>query len=256
MKEAPLAKKAGGAIILKMEVIFSNKDVIAINKPAAVLVHRTSAKRTGEETVADEIVKQFPEVRSVGDDPAMRPGIVHRLDKDTSGVLLVARNQEAFEYLKKLFQRREIKKEYLALVYGGVKTDGIIRKPIGLRPGTTKHSVNAKQMKMVKEAVTRYEVEEQFEKNEGKDIYTLLRVFPETGRTHQIRVHLASISHPVVGDALYGGKKERRKKGERLMLHARVLELTLPSGEKMHFEAEPPESFKEGLKRLHRIDKD
>jgi len=224
-----------------MEIIFLNRDVIVINKPAGMLVHRTGAKRSGEETVADAIAKQFPEIRRVGDDPAVRPGIVHRLDKDTSGALLVARSQETFEYLKKLFQRHEIKKEYLALVRGAVKTDGVIEKPIGLRPGTTKRSVNAKRMKMVKEAVTHYRTLEHFTKNSKE--YTLLRVIPETGRTHQIRVHLASIGYPVVGDVLYGGKKAKAGEAGRLMLHAAAIEFTLPSGERLRLEAEPPEDF-------------
>ncbi|HQA96269.1 MAG TPA: pseudouridine synthase, partial [Candidatus Colwellbacteria bacterium] len=121
-----------------MPVVYEDKDLLAIAKPAGILMHRTAAKEK-EETLADWILKNRPEIKNVGDDPQIRPGIVHRLDKDTSGIIVVAKNQNAFEYLKKLFQDGQVEKTYLALVYGNIEPkEGVIDKPIGLKSGTVK----------------------------------------------------------------------------------------------------------------------
>jgi len=138
---------------LNLRVIYEDKNLIAINKPAGILVHKVAGSKinTQENTIVSWLLYHYPEIKFVGDVPAERPGIVHRLDKDTSGILIVARNQESFEYLKKLFQNHEIKKTYLALVFGKMgQRQGVINKPIGLRSGTTKRSVSARNMKMVK----------------------------------------------------------------------------------------------------------
>lgn len=242
--------------ILEAEVIYENKDFLAINKPSGMLTHTDNSKIKEQNsklrwpTLTSWLLEKYPAIRGVGDDPATRPGIVHRLDKDTSGVILVARTQEYFDYLKKLFQEHTIKKTYVALVYGTPKEKkGVIDKPIALKAGTTKRSVHGG--KMEKEAITEYEVEKIF--NFQSSIFkskpeiksqkiSFLKVWPKTGRTHQIRVHLASIGCPVLNDVIYARKKEKMGSG-RLMLHALSLEFTNQEGKKIFIESEVPKEF-------------
>lgn len=220
-----------------IRVIYENADFLAIHKPAGLLVHGT--KDSHEPSVVDWLIENYPEVRTVGDDPAVRPGIVHRLDKGTSGVMLVAKTQAYFEYLKKKFQTREIKKTYLAAVCGRVKEkEGVIDKPIGIASGTLKRTIHSD--KFVKPAITRYAVVGY--KDISGQIFSMLKVMPETGRTHQIRVHMASMHHPVAGDALYGRKKDGVV-WPRLMLHAFSIEFTAEDGKRIKIEAEPPQDF-------------
>ncbi len=270
------------------EIIYEDNNLLVVNKPAGLQVHAArvagkTARSGGDEsgrgksggapqaTLVDRLIARHPEIKTVGDDPALRPGIVHRLDKDTSGVMVVAKTQSAFDYLKALFQKREVKKIYLALVAGVPKERrGAIDAPIGIRSGTLKRSIRSG--KMAKPALTEYRVVRAFasggraaaargggdSSGDSGRPFSLLEVVPQTGRTHQIRVHLASIGHPVVGDLLYGGRRERAggrlKNGgsaaaragsapphaARLMLHALSLEFTAPDGKRMKFEAEPP----------------
>ena len=158
----------------------------------------------------------------------------------------MARNQEYFAYLKSLFQKHEIKKTYLALVWGRVAPGrGVVEKPIGIKAGTVKRTSFSN--KMAKDAVTEYRVIRYLR---PQDALTLLEVIPKTGRTHQIRVHLASIGHPIVGDALYGRKSDvRGPKSEirRLMLHALSLEFTTQEGRRIKLETEPPSAFKAAI---------
>jgi len=156
----------------------------------------------------------------------------------------VAKTQEAFEFLKNQFQTREIKKEYITLVNGVLKGRGIINKPIGLKAGSIKRTVRAKNMKMIKDAVTEYEVMENFEKA------TLVKVRPRTGRTHQIRVHLLSLGFPVVGDNLYGGNKRDDFGLKRQFLHAESLEFLSPNGRRVRVEAELPKELQAVLDDL------
>ena len=232
-----------------IDVVYENDDFAAINKPAGMLVHRPERgpKSLQEEGVLTDWVKEhYPEAKEVGDVPALRPGIVHRLDEDTSGLLLIAKNQRFFEYMKGLFQKHEVQKTYIALVHGRMVGSGKIDKPIGLLSGSTKRSVNGKNLKMVKEAVTEYRV---LKVLKGK--YSLLRIFPHTGRTHQIRVHLASIGHPIVGDGLYGKKKEDKELGlSRQFLHAESLEFNLEDGSRLKMEAELPSDLTEFLEKI------
>jgi 23S rRNA pseudouridine1911/1915/1917 synthase len=225
------------------EVIYENENFLAVNKPAGLLVHAAVRRHGNKETKMDEptlvgwLLKKYPQVKNVGDDPALRPGIVHRLDKDTSGVMLVAKTQAYFEYLKSLFQKHEVQKTYYAVVYGVPKNKtGTIDAPIGIKNGTLKRSVRSK--KMVKEAVTEYKVL----KTWGADA-SLLEVHPLTGRTHQIRVHLASIGHPIVGDKLYAGK--RLAFASRLMLHAAEVEFAPRPGTHLRIEAALPRAFRQ-----------
>lgn len=240
----------------EVEIIYEDEDFLAINKPAGMLVYSTSdkepavAKATADEqaankssTVVSWLLKRYPAIKTVGDDPKTRPGIVHRLDRDTSGVMIIAKNQEYFCYLKSLFKNREIKKVYLALVWGLVKSGkGVIEKPIGIKSGTLKRSVHSE--KMAKAAITEFRTLKYLDKKA-----TLLQVFPVTGRTHQIRVHLASIGHPVVGDRLYGSKKLESGAFQlgaacRLMLHAYSLEFSTKDGKRIKIESDLPPDFK------------
>lgn len=251
-----------------VKIIEEETEFLVLNKSAGFLVHSPKTSKNKEKshlqeikihesTVVDWLKKNYPEVRQVGDSPEERPGIVHRLDAETSGVLIVAKTQKMFDYLKSQFQTRQVKKTYIALVYGAVKEKGIIDAPIGLKPGTVKRTVRAKRMKMVKEALTEYEPVETYkrtvtEKNkEREECFTLLRVTPKTGRTHQIRVHLSSIHHPIVGDPLYGPKKNPLGLN-RQFLHANSIELSLPNGQRMRFEAELPSELQNTIQSLEK----
>ena len=232
-------------------ILLEDHDFAIINKPAGLLVHQTFRDRISkkkEETLADWVVKKYPETKSVGDDPNTRPGIVHRLDKETSGLLLIARSQKFFDYFKKLLQNGGVKKTYCALVHGEIKKVQTINSPIGLISGSIKRSTRAKKMKMIKEAVTEIEPIKALETESLK--YTLLWVYPKTGRTHQIRVHLASIGHPVVGDKLYASKKLKSFGLERHFLHASSLEFSTPDGKRIRVEAELPNELQKILSLL------
>ena len=230
---------------MEISVIYEDKNIIAINKPAGLLTHNVpiNSKNAGQSpALTDWLINRYPEIKTVGDDPENRPGIVHRLDKETSGVIIVARNQKAFEYLKNLFQTSQVKKTYLGLVWGKVEPkSGTINKPIGLKSGTTKRTVAVKNAKMVKEAITDYQVKKYF------DQYSLLEIHPRTGRTHQIRVHLNSIHHPIVGDRLYG-KKPLPAGLTRQFLHAASIELNLPDNGRIKLEANLPADLELFLK--------
>jgi 23S rRNA pseudouridine1911/1915/1917 synthase len=222
------------------EIIYSDRSLAVVNKPAGLLVHSSSYQKTKEPTLVEWLLKKFPEIKNVGDEPKYRPGIVHRLDKETSGVMLVPLTQENFSYLKKLFQEKGVKKTYLAVVRGWLKeSKGIIEKSIGIKSGTTRRTVYSS--KMAKEAITEYELVKNFE-HDGEKM-ALVKIYPRTGRTHQIRVHMNYIGHPVIGDALYGGRANS-KLAPRQMLHCLLLEFVGESGQKARYEAEPPEDFK------------
>lgn len=176
-----------------------------------------------------------------------RPGIVHRLDKDTSGVMLVARNQKAFEALKELFKSRRVEKTYLALVVGlPNKKSGVIDAPIGRSiRAPVKRSAGA-SARGARQAVTNYRLLEKL------GTYSLLEVKPKTGRMHQIRVHLASIGCPVAGDQMYGGRKTLVAGLDRQFLHASRLEFSYPEGHRLRFESPLPEDLKTVLNTLRK----
>ena len=232
----------------EIKIIYESPDYIVVDKPEGLLMHKVrikGGKQREEDTLADWMVAHYPEIKKVGDDPETRPGIVHRIDKETSGVVVVARNQEYFEYLKNLFSKKNMAKKYLALVYGKLDSNkGVIEKPIGIKSGTIKRTVHGG--KMIKEATTNYKVIKKY------DEYTLLEASPKTGRTHQIRVHLASIGHPIVGDKLYGGKKEKKSllTAKRQFLHASELEFEAKAGELVTFISPVPQDLANLLSNL------
>lgn len=225
-----------------MKIIFEDKDILVIDKPAGLTVHPLKPEQPN--TLVNQILAYCPEIKKVGDD-VLRPGIVHRLDKDTSGLIIVAKNQTAFEHLKKQFQERKVIKKYLALVMGQVKDEkGVIAKAISLsRKDHRKRSALFDDKS--KKAWTEYKVLKRFKE------YTLLEVYPKTGRTHQIRVHLASIGHPIVGDKQYRFKRQNWPANlERQFLHAAYLKLTLPDGKIREFKSELPQDLEKVLENL------
>ena len=250
---------------MKLSIIYQDNDIVVVNKPAGMAVHKGVAEKG--ETLADWLIEKFPEIKQVGDEPELRPGIVHRLDKDTSGVLVAARNQKSFEFLKNQFQKREVVKKYLALVEGELKNNlptgqagnGVIDLPIGRsRSDFRKKLVSDNAKGVSREAITEYKVLERFGSvrhsmsNTGRP-YTLVEAYPKTGRTHQIRVHFKAIGHPVVCDHLYGGKRMTCPFGlARHFLHANFLEFVSPSGARLKLEADLPEDLEKVLAGLRK----
>jgi len=235
---------------IALSIVLEEPDFVIINKPIGILVHGSVHHPSDEITMVDLLRKKYPEIDTVGDEPKFRPGIVHRLDRDTSGVLVVARTQKFFSYMKDLLQNRIAKKTYIALVHGKFdRVTGVIDMPIGLKPGTTKRSTRARNMKMVKPAITEYKVVEQFEYEEEK--FSLVELFPKTGRTHQLRVHLASVNHAVVGDQMYG-RKDNPWNFSRQFLHADSIEFELPSGKRIRASADLPDDLAKILKELRK----
>jgi 23S rRNA pseudouridine1911/1915/1917 synthase len=238
----------------KIEIISENKDFLVVNKPAGVLTHPTPNASVTNEALSDILVKKYPEIKKVGDNKKLRPGIVHRLDKEASGLLVVARTQKMFNHLKLQFKNREVKKEYLVLVHGKVNKDcDIINFPIARTKNSDKmasipQTKYGRSHDEGKEAMTEFDVEKRFANS------TLLRVKIHTGRTHQIRVHLLAYNHPVVGDPLYFQKKQRRKFEEkcgRLFLHCVKLGFVELDEKKQIFEVNLPERLVNFLNTLN-----
>lgn len=233
-----------------MEILFENKNLIAINKPSGLLVHDDGS---GSESVSSWVQENYPELEGVGEDVSIRtgqivkkPGIVHRLDRETSGVLLIAKNQESFLSLKEQFQKHEVQKTYHVFVYGNIKEDrGEIDRPIGKsRSDFRKYSAQRGARGKLREAKTIFKTIKR-----TKEV-SFLEVYPQTGRTHQIRVHLKAIHHGVVADSLYVPKGEKLLGFERLALHARSIKVTDLDGKEVEVEAPYPKDFQEALAEL------
>lgn len=231
---------------MEPRLIYSDGDIIVVNKPSGLAVH--GGLSVQGPTLTDFLLKKFPEIMEVGEDPA-RPGIAHRLDKDTSGVLVAARNQQSFLALKSLFKKRLVEKVYLAIVCGSLRDKrGVILSPIGravrnpLKRGVPQKGLAVRGLR---EALTEYRV---LKERRG---YAFLELKPRTGRMHQLRVHLASIGHPVACDQVYGGKKVCCPEGSsRQLLHAKSISFSFPEGRKLYFEADPPEDFSIALEAI------
>ena len=236
--------------ILNMQpsIIFEDDDVMVINKPAGLIVH--SDGRTEERSVAEWVLKRHPEMKDVGEpwispqgETIVRPGIVHRLDRTTSGVMILAKTQNAFDFLKGQFQKRTVEKQYLTYVYGHPKNDeGRIEAEIArTRSDPPRWSAEYGKKGTKRAAITDWKVEARL--LDGEEKVALLLVSPKTGRTHQIRVHLKALGNAVVCDSLYAPGKPCLLGFTRPALHARSLTIDLPSGERKKFEASLPEDF-------------
>lgn len=245
---------------LEPTVIAETPEYLVINKPSGLLVHPTQAHE--KNTLVSWLIKKYPEIKKVGDDPTVRPGIVHRLDKEASGLLVVARTQKMFEHLKNQFKKRTVEKEYLALAHGRVakdwdeitfpiaraeNADRMAARPLPkakyISTLAVKEDTEEDEGEMAlgeKEARTEFLVEQRFVN------FTLLRVTIHTGRMHQIRAHLLAYNHPLVGDPLYFQKKRKRTWDERLgrlFLHSTKLGFTNLDGQKQTFESPLPKEL-------------
>lgn len=259
----------------KIKILYEDKDILAIDKPSGVMVH--SDGRSKEKTITDWVLKNYPKLKGIGEPVTFneqeidRPGIVHRLDKETSGVLLIMKTKNAFAYFKKQFMNREVKKVYNAIVSGWVKNDhGIINKPIGRSPSDFRRRLAGRGARgEMREAVTEYKVLKRFEAPISKNFsscalprvrggtlgdknfqksslkkFTFLEVKPKTGRTHQIRVHMKFLNHPVACDSLYDPKGFCPKNIGRLALHAKSIEFKDLKGKTIKIESKLPKEFK------------
>ena len=244
---------------IPLDIVYEDDDLAVVNKPAGMMVHAGAGATDDERnrgTLVNALLHRFGALSEVGGE--LRPGIVHRLDKETSGLILVAKNDLAHRRLAAQFSKREIKKRYVALVHGWPPKDrGTINDPI------SRDAVRRTRMSIRgsggRSAITHYEVRERIASAYGK--FALADVRIETGRTHQIRVHMASLRHPVVGDALYGAAKELKRVGnaispavlalDRNFLHAAAIEFQQPrTGEAMKFEAPLPKELLEFLEKV------
>ncbi len=262
--------KARPTKLPKINVLYEDSDIVAINKPAGIMVHPDG--RAKGPFITDWVMEHYPRAAKVGE-PAravdgteiLRPGIVHRLDRETSGVLLIAKTVKGHAFLKKQFQDRTIKKKYIAFVWGDLKEEfGTITRPIG-RSGSDfrRYSASRGSRGVEREAETYWTklatviVPMKLENvssgrnkdsTESKQRFTLMEAEPKTGRTHQIRVHFSAIQHPVVGDTLYAPNRPMELGFKRTALHARSIEFDTVKGEHVKIEAPLPNDFKAACK--------
>lgn len=222
---------------IPLDIVYEDDDVAVVNKPQGMVVHPSVGHTSG--TLVNALMYHIHDLSSING--VVRPGIVHRIDKDTSGLLMIAKNDRAHQALAEELKDKKSLRKYLAIVHGNISNDrGVIEAPIGRsEKDRKKQAVTAKG----KPAVTHFKVLERF----GN--YTLVELTLETGRTHQIRVHMAYIGHPVAGDPLYGPRKTLKGNGQ--FLHAQTLGFTHPTtGERLRFSVEPPAIFQETLENL------
>ena len=236
---------------IPLTILYEDSSIVVVDKPSGMVVHPAYGNPSG--TLVNALLYHCKDLAGING--VLRPGIVHRLDKDTSGAMVVAKDDEAYHHLTKQFKNRTVKKVYWAIVYGRVSRDeGLVDSDIGRHPSERKRM--STRTKRGRPAITRWI------KVEELDGATLLEIFPQTGRTHQIRVHLASIGHPILGDPLYGRKgrpgaihdpvlRECVKRLNRQALHAQRLEFTHPrTGERAQFVSPMPRDMEEVLEWL------
>ncbi|HPO11072.1 MAG TPA: RluA family pseudouridine synthase [bacterium] len=232
----------------QIKIIYEDKNYLIVYKPYNLTVHKPNIKYPFP-TLADFLIQKYPELKNVGDDPILRPGIVHRLDKETSGIMLIPRNQDAYNYYKKLFKNGKIVKKYYVLVHGNVYNDFEVDKPT-MRSKTDgakfcTPALNTPYYNQAKNALTKFEVIKNYKG------FCLLRAIPKTGRTHQIRVHLQSVSRIAAGDKLYKPKKfQTPRKLNRLFLHAYYLGFKDQNGNKVEYKIGLPKDLSDFLKTL------
>jgi len=258
---------------MKLKILFEDKNILVIDKPAGLAVHADARTKKTDVTLADLILYYDKSLAKVGEPMEVeymgkmikikRPGIVHRLDKETSGVLLVARNQKTFLFLKDQFQNHSIKKVYQAFVYGFVSDPkaslatgkrGVINVPIGRSPIDIRMWTAGRGARPpFREATTEYIVLNRFSTDNQNSLnqdnkFSYVEVYPKTGRTHQIRVHMRYINHPVVSDPLYRGNQELALGMKRLALHAKSITFRNQNGDLQSVEAPLPADFKKVIK--------
>jgi 23S rRNA pseudouridine1911/1915/1917 synthase len=234
---------------IPLHTLYNNHGLLILDKPAGLVVHPGAGFKG--DSLAQALLFHFKDIHLVGEEG--RSGIVHRLDKDTSGVILIALTQEMYEHLKEGFEQRKIKKEYVALVKGKIpEKHGKIDVPLGKsQKDFRKYTTDTKDMVREKPSLTEYWVIDYL--SDGVDFYTLIRVKLHTGRTHQIRVHFSSLGFPLIGDELYGGKKVMKLGLSRQFLHAKKIEVQLPNNEWIEAESEMPKDLTEVLKNLKKL---
>lgn len=241
------------------EILNESDEYIVINKPAGLVVH--SDGKTKEATLVDWLMENYPEIENVGEplitpkDIIKRPGIVHRLDRETSGVMIIAKTPESFEFFKSAFKNRDVEKTYSAIVWGHVKEDeDTIDAPIARSSSDfRKWSAQRGARGTKRSAVTDYKVIKRFQVSGDSgqtEKFTMLELKPKTGRTHQIRVHMKYMNHPIICDSLYAEGKPKVLGFNRTALHSRKIEFIDPSGEERSFEAPYPDDFSEILLNL------
>ncbi len=261
MQSLPPQETLLRAEALPLDILFEDDDCLVVNKAPGMTVHPAGGKSSG--TLVNALLHHCPSLEGIGGE--RRPGIVHRLDKDTSGAMIVAKNSFAMQRLAAQFKERSVNKEYLALVWGKMKSNaGVIDRPIG------RHRSDRKRMSSVcfssrsRDAVTEWRVDQVFPLiGDGQQTrwVSLLRLKPRTGRTHQIRVHLADLGHPLVGDRVYGHKKKVALQKDlnpacvmdfpRQVLHAEKLSINHPrTGKRMEICALPPDDIRGLLRQL------
>jgi 23S rRNA pseudouridine1911/1915/1917 synthase len=226
---------------IPLTIIYQDADIIVLDKPAGLTVHPAPGHPSG--TLVNALLAACPDLRGIAG--TLRPGIVHRLDKDTSGLMVVAKNDRAQRALQRQLKDRDVHKTYVALVHGAPKPrEGQIEAPIG------RHPKNRKKMAVVadgREATTKYRVREEL----AGGRYALLDVEPVTGRTHQIRVHMAALGHPIAGDTTYGRRSDLIA---RQALHASKLAFAMPlGGRAVEFESPMPPDMRQALERLRQL---
>jgi 23S rRNA pseudouridine1911/1915/1917 synthase len=259
---------------MNIKILYEDKNLLVIDKPAGIMVHGDGKAKT--ETISDWLILNYPSIKNVGEpfviereggkkEKIPRPGIVHRLDKETSGALLVAKNNKTFLSLKEQFQNHKIKKVYRAFVYGYVSDPkaslatgkrGVINVPIGRSQKDIRaYTAGRGAREPLKDAVTEYIILNKFtdtknleNKKDAEHQYTYIEAYPKTGRTHQIRVHMRYINHPVVSDPIYRGAKDLSLGMKRLALHALSVTFAQSNGDLKTVEAPLPADFKKAIK--------
>lgn len=262
---------------MDLNIIFEDDEILVLDKPAGLVVNR--AETINEQTLQDQLVDYFGLGKSLG--IGGRAGIVHRLDRETSGLMVVAKNLKSFEALQRQFKRREVQKEYMALVHGLVKqNDGVVESPIARIGSFGRFGIAKRDDISAREAVTEYRLGQRLTLSgsiirsvldQGPTLtrarrnylmknamnYSLLYVYPKTGRTHQIRVHLKYLGHPVVSDKIYGPTKLLKFDlmwCPRLFLHAKAIEFTHPaSGKRVFFDSDLPNDLKDVMLNLKEL---
>ena len=242
-------------VLDKLKILFENEDYLIVEKNAGITVNRSDT--AGGEVTLQDLIEAENKIDKNDIDPDFRnrSGIVHRLDKETSGVMIVAKNSETFRNLQGQFKERKVSKSYVALVHGEIKPpSGEINAPLGRLPW------NRKRFGVIaggREAVTSYEAISNLKSQISNEILTLVRLFPKTGRTHQIRVHLKHINHPIFSDPLYGGRKVARNDRKilpRVFLHAESLSFNDPkTGERVKYRSELPQELEIFIQSLKKV---